>query len=216
MAPELGTFLHDEGYISPTGRRFKMWTFSNIHAKLVKDTRVNCFIVPTTFNVTVASSDKAVVESIVNNMFSDDNITINNVRVNVSASVKAKQNITSDTVIFRTLSPITEYSTLELPNGKKLTHYYCPMEEQFSELIFNNLNSKYHILNGEYSPEHVFKIFPAGKCREHIIVYKDTVIKAWSGTYKMIAHPKLIEVALNCGLGAKSSQGFGCIEIVDL
>ena len=49
----------------------------------------------------------------------------------------------------------------------------------------------------------------------HIIIFKDFVIKAWSGIYELnMPHP-LIKMAYDAGLGSKNSQGFGMWEIVE-
>ncbi len=211
MAPATGKFLHDNGYIGPTGRIFKMWTFSNIHAKLCHDTRSNMFIIPSKFSLTIASAYESTIIELASNLMNEE-VVLNNAQLKVEKMAVNRDNVTKDTLRFRTLSPVTEYSTLSTPAGKKVTHYYCPMEKEFSELIYNNLKSKYYIKHGEMPPEHEFSIDSAGKCKEHIVMYKDTVIKAWSGVFLMRAYPKLIEIALSCGLGAKNSQGFGCIE----
>ena len=44
--------------------------------------------------------------------------------------------------------------------------------------------------------------------------YKDTIIKGWLGEYYLNGDPELLRVALDAGLGAKNSQGYGCCELV--
>ena len=43
-------------------------------------------------------------------------------------------------------------------------------------------------------------------------MFKNTVVKAWSGIYERTGPPDLLRLAFDCGLGAKNSQGFGMIE----
>ncbi len=50
-----------------------------------------------------------------------------------------KENVNSEEIKVRTLSPISTYSTLYRKDGKKFTYYFNPMEEEFSETIENNL-----------------------------------------------------------------------------
>ncbi len=45
-------------------------------------------------------------------------------------------------MIVKTLSPITVYSTLETPDGRKKTYYYNPFKADFKELIIKNLQRK--------------------------------------------------------------------------
>jgi len=48
-----------------------------------------------------------------------------------------------------------------------------------------------------------------------VIRYKGTIIKGWMGKYRLTGKPELLTVALDAGLGAKNSQGFGCCEVVE-
>ncbi len=59
-----------------------------------------------------------------------------------------------------------------------------------------------------------FKISPekVSNRNHHVICFKDTVVKAWSGLYKIEGSDELMRIAFDCGLGAKNSQGFGMIE----
>jgi len=45
------------------------------------------------------------------------------------------------------------------------------------------------------------------------VKYKGTVIKGWMGIYRLKGAVSLLKMALDAGLGAKNSQGFGCVEI---
>lgn len=216
MEPKTATFLHDEGFVGPTGRRFKMWNFSNIMAKLVRDTRSESFVVPQKFSIVVTGNEN-VMSDLASNLLNKQYITINNQSLEVDGVSSYDYCFpATDTVMIKTLSPITEYSTPVLEDGTKITHYYCPMEPRFAELIYKNLLSKYYIMYGKEAPNHEFSLKVAGRCREHIMSFKDTIVKAWSGKFELKAHPELIKVALECGLGAKSSQGFGCIDIVSV
>lgn len=47
---------------------------------------------------------------------------------------------------------------------------------------------------------------------QHIIMFKKTVIKVWSGIYKLSGPTGLMRLAFDTGLGAKNPQGFGMIE----
>ncbi|NSW80643.1 MAG: CRISPR-associated endoribonuclease Cas6, partial [Chthonomonadetes bacterium] len=53
------------------------------------------------------------------------------------------------------------------------------------------------------------------KRNEHIVFYKDTVIKAWSGVYEVSLPEPLFRMAMDAGLGSKNSQGFGCMGIYE-
>jgi len=111
-----------------------------------------------------------------------------------------------------TLSPITVYRTLLTPGGKKKTYYYSPFEREFCELLVQNLVRKVRAFQGqEVQEEGEVRPIRVKKRHEHVILYKGTVIKAWSGVYELDLPEDLFRMAFSAGLGAKNSQGFGCI-----
>jgi len=117
-------------------------------------------------------------------------------------------------VLVRALSPITVYSTLSTPNGKRKTYYYSPFEEEFETLVIENLNKKYRALTGkEASFSGSVKPFKVSSRNQRIVIYKGTVIKGWDGVYELSLPPELFSLAFEAGLGSKNSQGFGCIEV---
>jgi len=54
-----------------------------------------------------------------------------------------------------------------------------------------------------------------GKNRLHVLTYKGTLIKGYSGRFVLEGDQNLIELALSSGLGSKNSQGFGYIKLID-
>jgi CRISPR-associated endoribonuclease Cas6 len=49
---------------------------------------------------------------------------------------------------------------------------------------------------------------------QKVTYYKKTVIKGWMGDYELSGDPALLQIALDAGLGAKNSQGYGCCELL--
>lgn len=116
-------------------------------------------------------------------------------------------------VLVETLSPITVYRTGE-KDGKTFTNYYTPSEPEFNELILLNLLRKYRTLTGNnLTLDEKAYLKPRVASRENILYFKDTLIKGWSGIFELSLPKELFQLAFSCGLGAKNSQGFGCIGI---
>lgn len=117
-------------------------------------------------------------------------------------------------VLVETLSPISVYRTEEKEN-KNYTHYFSPSDPKFSDLIIMNLVRKYRTLTGnKLSLDEGAYIKPVKiPNRENILYFKDTIIKGWSGIFELSIPKELFPLAFSCGLGAKNSQGFGCISI---
>jgi len=117
-------------------------------------------------------------------------------------------------VLIETLSPITVYRTEE-KNGKRYTHYYSPLEPEFNKLILDNLRRKYRTITGRdisLDDKSYIKPFRIAK-HENIVYYKDILIKGWSGIFEMSLSEDVFSIAFSCGLGAKNSQGFGCVGL---
>ncbi|HEX30478.1 TPA: CRISPR-associated endoribonuclease Cas6, partial [Candidatus Poribacteria bacterium] len=47
------------------------------------------------------------------------------------------------------------------------------------------------------------------------VMYRDTVIKGWTGVYELDLPEPFFHLAYDAGLGAKNSQGFGMVEIIE-
>ena len=119
---------------------------------------------------------------------------------------------------FTTLSPIVCSTPITLTSGKIYQKFLNAFDSDFSRILQANLQNKakafYNLnLNG------TFKIIPEFdesevKNKFHLYNYKNSVIKAMSGRYRINADSEYIYVANNCGLGSRNALGFGLINIL--
>jgi CRISPR-associated endoribonuclease Cas6 len=127
--------------------------------------------------------------------------------------------VSSDKATITTLSPITCYSQMQRIDGRKYTVYFSPNENEFSNSIHGNLIRKHRALYPNRPvPEGDVKIRPIGTPKEHIAKFKaDSMfpVKGWSGRFMLTGPRQLLQVGVDCGLGAKNSSGFGCVIISD-
>ena len=97
-------------------------------------------------------------------------------------------------------------------DGSKYTCYFAPGEPEFEELTWRNLARKYQILTQSDPPDTpAFSIEVKGNPKLSILKYKGTVIKGYICFLKLSGPQPLLQVAIDAGLGAKNSQGFGCL-----
>ncbi len=126
-------------------------------------------------------------------------------------------NSVSNQIIIKTLSPISCYSQMQRHDGRKYTVYFSPFEKEFSNSLYNNLTRKFRAIYPDVRiPEGAVEILPIGIPRERVARFKaenSFPIKGWSGRFKLSGPRELLQVALDCGLGAKNSSGFGCIML---
>jgi CRISPR-associated endoribonuclease Cas6 len=213
LPSKLADKLHSEGF--PYEKRsFRLFTFSRIIAKAQRDGDKLIFPSPLTLIVSSPYLDflEGLVETLVRLQtlrLAKNEIYLDWIAVKFTPQVREEETI-------RMLSPMTVYSTLLTPTGRRKTYYYNPREEEFSRLIRDNLIKKYKVIYGEYRGSEEFAIEPIRVRREDekIINYKGTWIKGWMGIYKIRGDPQLIRLGWDAGLGAKNSQGFGCFEIL--
>jgi CRISPR-associated endoribonuclease Cas6 len=239
----LARSLHDRG-AKFEKRQFRLFTFSRLSGRFKLQDRFISFKGP--IFLWVASPMVQILESFASHIIKKGKVKLGNSYLQpTSVEVSLDEQFTGQ-ILVRTLSPITAYSTLQTSDGRRKTYYYSPFEQDFCRLIQENLFKKWTALqNGLYgaglsgsadknlaegknslSEENQsdrksvlsFKIWreKVSNRNHHILSFKDTIIKAWSGLYRLEGSEELMRVAFDCGLGAKNSQGFGMIEKYEL
>lgn len=193
-------------------RKFRFFTFSRIFGDF--DITENGIVYKSTCTIWIASPMTEILESFVSSLAHKIKVKLGDNYCQISAMEVPFTKKYPAELMVRTLSPITVYTTLYTQDQRKKTYYYNPFEDEFSKQIKENLTKKYTVLYGETDSELNFSIVPykVSQRNEHVVIYKGTVVKAWSGIYKITGTEDLMQVAFDCGLGAKNSQGFGMIE----
>jgi CRISPR-associated endoribonuclease Cas6 len=128
---------------------------------------------------------------------------------------------------FKCLSPIA-VSTMHERQGRLQPYYYRPHDAGLSEALRKNLLEKYQIIHDSQKAtfsEKVafslkFRLEPHDKPKSKLITIKEgsrqaTHIKAFETYFTLEGSPELMQVAWECGLGERNSQGFGMVELVN-
>ncbi|BAL80386.1 CRISPR-associated endoribonuclease Cas6 [Caldisericum exile] len=203
------------------GKKFKLFTFSNIIEKGTKFNNTLNFGKYITFYF--SSPLYEIVEDLGSNAFRKTGIVLNDFNLFLSAVEVIKPPRLTDDILIRTLSPITAYSTFN-NNGKRTTHYYRPTESEFKRLIEENAQNKYilikkaqglpiekDIVNDLHLDIEPYK-FSIEKNKK-VVYFKNTIVECFSGIYRLKGSPELIYTTYDAGLGAKSSEGFGMWDV---
>lgn len=209
-------FLHNEGY-ERKKRIYKFFNFSEIleKGKFIKEKRILIF--PETISFYLASPVTNVLEEFARNSLMKEKLRLGENDLFISSiEVTDTPIISKDKIRINTLSPIEVHSTPVLPNGKKLTHYYAPGDKGFTEQINENLRRKWEayfeeecLYNLEINPVQI------KYCRQIVKKFKGIIIKSWKGHFWLKGDIQFLNFALAVGLGSRSSQGFGMIEVVE-
>ena len=205
--------LHNRGFKDPlTERKLKLFTFSRLLSKnlSIKEKRIT-FKGPV--SLIISSPYHKFIQSFAQNLLTKGEVYLGSEVLQIESLEVEGIPPYREQIIVRTLSPITIYSTLYTPEGRKKTYYYSPFEKAFEELLLENLRRKLRTWSGIDQDGGSVRPFRVSSRNERIIIYKDTVIKAWDGLYELRLPEELFKIAFEAGLGAKNSQGFGCIEV---
>ncbi|MDA8233272.1 MAG: CRISPR-associated endoribonuclease Cas6 [Clostridia bacterium] len=213
MEPQLANFLHNQGY-SSNKRVFKLFAFSKLTGNFKLDQQTNTIKYGEVTKLTVSSPLDDVCQSLANELLLNPNLRLGQQRVIVDRIELKKYQISTKTIRVKTLSPIVVYSTLLRPDGRKYTCYFQAGEPMYNELITNNLRKKYNALFGAEPPDGEVSIKSIGPTKMRINKYKNFIIKGYEGKFVLTGPEELLQLSVDCGLGSKNSQGFGCIEII--
>lgn len=209
---ELASFMHDQGYMN-NGRRFKLFTFSDILKKGILKNKM--FNFKKEIELIVSSPIDSFCKSIVNSMLLNDNLVLGKNNIKVEQIQMLDQKIDLEQIEIETQSPITIYSTLLKQNGSKFTYYYQDKESEFEKLIGENLIKKYNSFYGQdLISNNDIKIIPKGNTKQSIVYYKNFIIKGQVGKFVIKGNKKLLQMGLDAGFGGKNSQGFGCVKLL--
>jgi CRISPR-associated endoribonuclease Cas6 len=220
---QIAEWLHEKGFTDGTGKNLKLFNYSNLlfdWYKINTDSisyKGNCsFLFSTPIETELA-------EIFVNGLFKLSSFKIGNSKYQNEFSIKSvemqRMPEFSNEHIFRTLSPVTVSTIIEVNDEKKI-YYYRPEDKGFTEAIKSNLIKKYEMVYLKpYTGNLDISIVDGTKPRNKLITIKEgtpeeTKIKAFLISLLIKAEPEIMKTAYLCGIGEKGSMGFGMMEII--
>ncbi len=210
----MSRFLHDVGFLYE-GKRFKLYTYSNIISKSFEiNKKDKTAIFKTPIVIYFSSAIENITQEFGIELLKKEHITLfkDNLLLQ-EIELLNKPSIKTNTFKIKTLSPITIYKTIE-KDGKKFYNYYNPYNIEFSELLKQNIKRKYEIITGKRLGDFDFSIKPSNSIKKALIKYKDFLIEGYAGIFDITINPEIFLTIYDAGLGSKNSQGLGMIEIV--
>jgi CRISPR-associated endoribonuclease Cas6 len=215
---EYRSFVHNEGF-SYQKRKYKLFSFSRLNGKFFLNQKDKTIEFSDNASLKISSYDKNIIQYCADSLLFKDDFELLGQKIHVEKLEYDDLEIKNDKIKVKTLSPITVYSTME-QNSSKKTIYFSPNEDQFTQLIKENLIKKYLSYYDSYLPKEMgndeFVIKEAGQkgCKMIITKYKNFIIKGWHGVFEIQGNPTLLKIGYDSGFGAKNSQGFGLVEVL--
>lgn len=214
LPPDRAAFLHDQGYVIDN-RPLKLFAMSWPISEKVPKLEDGLIKFDLPIRIVISTPITSTMDGIASGALMNEYMHIGSNVVFCEKVEVNYYNSVSDYIIIKTLSPISCYSQMLRSDGRKYTVYFSPFEKEFSNSIYNNLTRKYRAIYGTAEiPKGTVEVFPIGTPKERVAKFKvndSFPIKGWSGRFKISGPKELLQVALDCGLGAKNSLGFGCI-----
>ena len=214
----LSEWLHEEGH-AYGARRFKLFTFSRLFGKrrtnnghVHFDDRAHFYL---------GAVDDEVLGSLAEHLLTKPAVRLGSTECRVEeVGVEPVPEVDpAQPIRVKVLSPITAYSTLQTPDGKKKTYYYAPQEAEWSESLVANVARKAKALEWSADVDEdlrgaYVKPRKVGKTDQQILNFKGFWIKGWTGLYEVKLPEPYFRLAYDAGFGAKNAQGFGMVEVV--
>jgi len=207
----LSGFLHDRGF-ERGKRQYRLFTFSRLLGRFRVSEGAIAF--RDGVRLVVSSPWRWFATTLADGVLREGRLRLGPTTAEVDKVELESPEVAGAEAVFQTLSPVTVYSTLMKPDGGRYTCYYEPGEPEFEKLIGENLVRKYEALFQRKPSERAVRVDHHGRPRLSVIRYKGTIIKAYTCRLRISGPEELLQLGLDAGLGAKNSQGFGCMELV--
>ena len=213
LSEKIAEKMHDKGF-AYENRVLKLFTFSRLLSKHVKPIK-DGFLFESPAKFIVSSIYHPMIMDLYENLEKKKTVVLGtNIDLKITnMKITDKKNF-SDEILIKFYSPLTVYSTAKF-GGKNKTYYYKPMERDFSRMVFENGIKKYRMVTGRDFSGKELRLLPKyvnSKKNMTLTKYKNFVIEAWDGIYRLIGDPLMIKILYDTGIGAKNSQGFGLWE----
>ena len=210
--PLLAERLHGQGYVVD-GRVFRLFCFSRLTGAFNMDKQASTMTFVQDISLVIVSPITEFVQSLATGLLRSGNWRLGESKVEIK-EIKARQwKVEQSRIIVRTLSPVTVYSTMQRPDGRKYTVYFQPGDPDYNAMITANLRKKYKACYGIEASEGLVRVCSRGNLKMNLLQYKGTVIKGYSGIIHLEGPQELLQMAVDGGLGSKNAQGFGCLEV---
>lgn len=214
MQQNVAQAVHDMGF-PVDNRPLRLFAFSRIQGRFRVSKETIAFTFPV--RLVIASPLKLLIQQFVNALVTATEFHIGPETCRLASVSVDDMDIETSHIRVRTLSPITVHSTMTKPDGRRYTVYYHPKEREYEEQVLQNLLRKYIAVTGapflidKASPS--FRLRLKNEAKLHIVQYKSTIIKGYSGIFDIEGPPALLQMGWDAGFGDRNSQGFGLVEM---
>lgn len=213
LPPERAAFLHNEGY-TVQGKHIKLFAMSWPISETAPTFEERAIKFASPVKIVISTPILSTMEGIASGVVNSDSLRIGNNSVICEHIEVQQQHVKGNSITVRTLSPVTCYTKAER-SGKPYTLYYNPDDQEFENSIYNNLILKFRALYPNKAlPRGRVSVIPIGDLYERLSRFSEKAsfpVVGWWGKFRLDGPEELLQIALDSGIGAKNSGGWGCI-----
>jgi len=212
-------WLHQNGY-SDEHRNFRLFVFSNIYSPgiMPKNDRLIFRSDKASFYLSLLPEKST--EAFVKGIFREQEFSLGDRVSKVRFTVQQVELIPSpdftNSFVFKTFSPVVVSAGQE---NRLYSSYLSPDEDEYGQLIINNLKEKYRLFYQKpFEGDTGFKFELLSPFHSKLIRIKagtkeETRVRGFVYTFRLEADRELLKVMYEAGLGEKNAQGFGCVGV---
>ncbi len=207
--------LHDNGYPSEGGRRFKLFTFAWLRGSRRTVAGDTLRFAPGPLEWQIASPVEDFVRHLATGLLSAGALRVGPALLPITQIETLPAPVFPETTAFTCLSPIV--AALPLPDGR--TRYLRPCDgEAFSEAVRRNLLRKHRLLYGADPADDRFALTfdPAYLARTgggtKLMTFKEIRIVGAFAPFTVSGSAELLRVGYETGFGEKNAAGFGMAQ----
>jgi len=218
---QYSAWLHENGYVLDSGKRFKMFTYSpfKIEKRRVLGEAKRLCVLSDTVEWQISFLPEKSTEQFVQGLFSRQTFEIGDRLSRVQFQVQGIEVLPSpefaEEMEFSAMSSISLRHFRE--NGT--VEYLSPADSRSREIVQVGLLSKYEAYHGKpYAGDLNFDFNVLNEPKRKLITIKqgtpeETRIAGYLCQFRMKAPIELMRIAYESGIGSGNSQGFGCVRV---
>ncbi len=217
-SPRFSEFLHQEGYSYGEGKVFKLFTFSPLLTSQRKALEKE-IILGGKIEWLLSSPREDFLLNLVNGVIDVGYLSLMQQKLTVEKIEVLETPAFSQSMSFRTLSPIVVSTGEKSGDGTFHKRFVSPSESRFYEILEGNLHRKYRVYYGKDAPQERLIFEPDQGFIAHreriskLIDYKGIKIRGWMFPFRTEGNSKLIQIGYEAGFGEGNSAGFGMVEV---
>jgi len=210
-------WLHQNGY-AEGHRNFRLFVFSNIYSPGIRNQNDRLLFHSDKASFYLSLLPEKSTEAFIKGIFREQVFSLGDRVSKVQFSVQQVELIPSpdfsNSLVYKTLSPVVV--TVGQENSQH-ARYVTPDEDDYGQLIINNLKEKYRLFyQKSFEGDTDFKFELLSPFRSKLIRIKagtreETKVRGFVFTFRLEVDQELLKVMYEAGLGEKNAQGFGCV-----